>query len=158
MMPTARAYFINIALAFIPDLLICWTAMKLTDNQWSSFWIAFIALQAIYFFFWLKTAVWSWLLYWLYRKRQIAAHLEGYFIDSRFPAPDEYTLDLEDYLSGLTTNEELDCDTRIRAAYENGTLNGMKACQRYSLVFQINSAAKLSMRRYARLAARFQPQ
>lgn len=89
-------------------------------------------------------------------KRQMARHLENYFIEARFPPPNEYTLDLDDYLSSIVCNDELDCETRIRAAYENGTLNGMRTSRRYSLVMQLNSASKLALKRYAKLAARFQ--
>jgi hypothetical protein len=127
---------LNVILAFVPDLLLAWVAMKLTDSGWSGFFVALLALQAVYFFFWAKTAAWSWLLFWLISKRQMANHLENLFIESRFPPPDEFTLDLDDYLSGMTVDEELDCDTRIRAAYENGTLNGMKVARRYSIVMQ----------------------
>jgi hypothetical protein len=45
--------------------------------------------------------------------------------------------------------------TRIRAAYENGSLNGMKLSRRYSMVMQLNSASKIALKRYAKLAARF---
>jgi hypothetical protein len=85
----------------------------------------------------------------------MARYLENFFIESRFPPPDEYTLDFEDYVSGMVANEEIDCDIRIRAAYENGTLNGMKISRRYSMVMQLNSASKIALRRYAKLAARF---
>jgi hypothetical protein len=129
--------------------------MRLTDSGWSGFWITLLALQAIYFFFWFKQALWGWLLFWIVGKRQLARHLENFFIESRFPAPGRYTIDLDDYLSGLVANEELDCDTRLRAAYENGTLNGLKVSRRYSMVLQLNSASKIALKRYAKLAARF---
>lgn len=48
-MPSFRTYILNIVLAFIPDFLVCWAVMKLTDDEWRSFWIALLALQAIYF-------------------------------------------------------------------------------------------------------------
>jgi hypothetical protein len=139
----------------VPDLLVAWAVMRLTDNEWSSFWITLVALQAIYFFLWFKQALWGWLLFWIVGKRQSAPYLENFFIENRFPPPDEYTLDLDDYLSGITFNEELDCNTRIRAAYENGALDGMKISRRYSMVMQLNSASKIAFRRYAKLAARF---
>jgi hypothetical protein len=153
--PTARTYVLNIVLGFVPDLIVAWAVMRLTDNEWSSFWITLVALQAIYFFFWFKQALWSWLLFWIIGKWQMARYLENFFIESRFPPPDEYTIDLEDYFSGMVANEELDCDVRIRAAFENGTCNRMKVSQRYSMVMQINSASKIALKRYAKLAARF---
>jgi hypothetical protein len=81
--------------------------------------------------------------------------LENFFIESRFPAPDKYTHDLDDYLSGMIINEDLDSDARIRASYESGTLNGMKVSRRYALVMQLNSASKIALNRYRKIANRF---
>jgi hypothetical protein len=79
-----------VLLGFVPDFLICWLAARPIGSGWYGFFIAFCSLQAIYLFFWLKTAVWEWLLFWLYGKRQLAQHLENYLIESYFPAPDKY--------------------------------------------------------------------
>ena len=158
MEPQARKYLLNMVLAFVPDLVVSWLVARLTDSGWSGFFVTLVALQAIYFFFWFKTALWAWLLFWVYGKRQMAAHLENYFIDSRFPPPDEYTADLDDYFSGISNNEELDGTIRAKAAYELGTLNGLKAARRFSLVLQLNSAAAIALKRYARLANRFAQQ
>src|SRR5947209_1768269 len=155
MEPKVHTYVLNFILAFVPDLVVAWAAMRLTDNGWFGFWITLLALQGIYFFFWLKQALWGWLLFWIIGRQQMARHLENSFIERRFSPPDEYTLDLDDYFSGTVTNEELNYDTRIRAAYENGTLNGMKASRRNSMVMQLNSASKIAFRRYAKLAASF---
>lgn len=144
-MPSVQTYILNIILAFIPDFLVCWAVMKLTDSGWSGFFLTLLALQATYFFFWLKTALWSWILFWLYGRRQMAAHLENFFFEAHFPPPSQYTIDLDDYLSDTVVNEELNCETRIRAAFENGTLNGFKIGRRYSLVMQLNSASKLAL-------------
>jgi hypothetical protein len=155
MEPKVHTYLLNMVLAFVPDLVVAWAAMRLTNNEWSSFWIVLIALQATYFFFWFKQALWGWLLFWLIGRRQMAGYLENFFIESRFPSPGQYTIDLDDYFSDIVTNDELDCETRVRAAYENGTLNGMKVSRRYAMVMQLNSASKIALKRYAKLAARF---
>jgi hypothetical protein len=134
MEPQAHTYVLNMALAFVPDLVVCWVVARLTDSGWSGFFITLVALQAIYFFFWFKNAAWAWLLFWVYDKRKMAAHLENYFIDSHFPAPDKYTSDLDDYLSEISNNDELDTTTRVKAAFELGTLNGFKAARKFSLL------------------------
>src|ERR1700756_3103999 len=82
--------FLNVALGFVPDLLLCWLVAHLTNSGWYGFFLAFCSLQAIYFFFWLKTASWAWLLFWLFGKRQLATYLENYLIESRFPNPHKY--------------------------------------------------------------------
>ena len=93
---------------------MCWALACLADSGWSGFFIALLALQAVYFFFWLKSAVWEWLLFWIYRKRQMATNLENFFIDSRFPAPDLIAaVDIEYYLNGITSKVRIADTIRI---------------------------------------------
>lgn len=158
MEPKKSAFAFNIIMGWVPDLALCWGAAKLTDSGWPGFFWAFLALQAIYLFFWLKNAVWHWALYWLYRKRQMVAHLENFLIDSRLPPPDEYTWDLEEYFGDIANNEEIDGKTRARAAFELGTINGFRASQRYSLLLQVTMAGSTALKRYARLSNRFASQ
>jgi hypothetical protein len=84
----------------------------------------------------------------------MVAYFENYFIDSRFPMPDEYTTELDGYLSEISNNEELDAATRVKAAFELGSFNGFKTTGNVSMVLQLNSAARIAMKRYARLANR----
>lgn len=150
MEPQARTYLLNMLLAFVPDLVVGWIAARLTDSGWYGFFITLIVLQAIYFFFWFKNALWAWLLFWIYGKQQVAAHLEKWFIDSHLPVPSKYATDLDDYLSEVSNNEALDANTRVKAAHELGTLNGYKGVRKISLLLQINLASKIAMKRYAR--------
>lgn len=150
MEPKARTYFLNMFIASVPDLIVCWAAARLTDSGWYGFFITLIVLQAIYFFFWFKNALWAWLLFWIYGKQQMIAYLENWFIDSRFPVPSEYTTDLDDYLSEISDNEALDATTRVKAAHELGTLNGYKVLGRISMLLRINLASKIALKRYAR--------
>jgi hypothetical protein len=151
----SRTHVLNILIANVPDLAVCWVAARLTESGWSGFFITLVVLQTIYFFFWFKQAVWQWLLFWFYGKRRMAAQLENSFIDSRFPPPSEFVIDLDDYLSEISNNEGLDPTTRVRAAHELGTLNGLKIARRFSMILQLNSAAEIPLKRYARLADRF---
>jgi hypothetical protein len=69
--PETRAYALNMVVAFVPDLLVCWVAAHLTNSGWFGFFITLISIQVIYFFFWFKNALWAWLLFWIYRKQQL---------------------------------------------------------------------------------------
>ena len=89
MQSLARTYILNIALGFVPDVIVCWIAARLTDSGWFGFFITLLLLQATYLFFWFKNASWAWLLFWIYGKRQMAKTLENFFIDNRFPVPDK---------------------------------------------------------------------
>jgi hypothetical protein len=148
MEPQAPNYILNVVIALVPDLVVGWVAARLTDSGWSGFFITLVALQAIYLFFWLKWALWAWLLFWFYGKRHMAANLENFFIDGRFPAPSKYTTDLDDYFSEISDNEKLDPATRVKAAFELGTLNGLKTARRFSMILQLNSAAAIALKRY----------
>jgi hypothetical protein len=148
MEPVAPRYILEMVIVSVPDLVICWAAARLTDSGWSGFFITLVALQAIYFFFWFKQALWSWLVFWFYRKRRTAVILEKFLVDSRFPAPDKYTTDLDDYFGEISNNEELDPATRVKAAFELGTLNGLKTARRFSMILQLNSAAEVALKRY----------
>src|SRR5690242_16128117 len=154
-MKQTRAYLLGAVIGSVPDFVICWVAMRWTDSGWSGFWIAYGVLQAIYLFFWLKTALWSWLTFWVYRKKQLAGHLENWFIEHRYPVPDEYTVDLDDYYEQVSNNETADAQTRLGAAFERGTLNGLNVAGRHSVFLQMCSAGKVAMKRYAHLASRF---
>jgi hypothetical protein len=37
MEPQARTYVLNMVFAFVPDLVVCWAAARLTDSGWSGF-------------------------------------------------------------------------------------------------------------------------
>ena len=123
MEPQLRSYGLGMAISLVPDLIICWATARLTDSGWSGFFITLVLLQAIYFFFWLKQALWGWLVFWLYGKRRMTAYLENFFIESRLPAPSKYAIDLDDYLIEISGNEELDPTSRTKAAFELGVLH-----------------------------------
>jgi hypothetical protein len=151
MEPQARSYVLGMVIALVPDLVVCWAAAHLTDSGWSGFFISLIVLQAVYFFFWLKQALWGWLVFWVYGKRHMAGYLENSFIDSRFPPPSKYIADLDDYFSEIS-NDELDPTTRVKAAHELGTLNGLKTARRFSMILQLNSVAGIALKQYGRKA------
>jgi hypothetical protein len=144
----------NALVNMVPDLLLCWAVTALTENGWKGFFITFAGLQGLYFFLWFKTAVWSWILFWVYDKRSMSRALEKLFSDSRFPAPDNYVEDLDDYLTEIMDDETIDPSLRTKAAFELGTLNGFKTTRNVSLCLKISSASKDALDRYARYAPR----
>ena len=147
-----RTYVLNVVLASVPDLVVCWFVARLTNSGWSGFFIALVVLQAIYFFFWFKFAAWSWLVFLVFRKRKMAKTLEKWLIENDLPVPDEYTTDLEDYLSEISSKDELTPAVRVKAAHELGTLAGLTTARQYSLILQLTWAASIALKRYARRA------
>ena len=52
MEPKVHTYFKNVLIAFVPDLVVAWAFMRLTNDETASFWYALLGLQVIYFFLW----------------------------------------------------------------------------------------------------------
>ena len=154
----SRTHVLNILIANVPDLAVCWVAARLTESGWSGFFITLVVLQTIYFFFWFKQAVWQWLLFWFYGKRRMAAAVpENSFIDSRFPPPSEFVIVDSRRLSkrkspttrGSTPPPALELPTNSAPSTD------FKIARRFSMILQLNSAAEIPLKRYARPADRF---
>jgi hypothetical protein len=147
---SGRTQLLGSVLSFLPDLVISWGAMRLTDSGWSGFFITLVVLRGVYFCVWLRTELWTWLLFWTHSKEGMAGALELEFIHSRFPLPDRRTHCAEDYYAGIANNEKLAGVPRVRAAFLLGTVAGLRLGSRFSLVSQVNSAGELAMKRYAK--------
>lgn len=145
-------YAATMALGLVPSLLFSWAAAVITDNNnWKGFFIAFAALLGLYFSLWLIRSIWSWLVFGIYGKRGLARTFEKFFVANQFPVPDKRATDLDDYLTQISDDEAVDCSLRVKAAFELGTLNGLKTTGNVQMLLRINMAAKLAMSRYARI-------
>jgi hypothetical protein len=143
---------LNAVIAWVPDIAIAWGYAKVTDGGWQEFWIAIIALQALYFALWIKKAGWGWVIWWLYGKRSMARTMEKFFRDNNFPHPAMWVGGLSDYLEQVLADEQVDADTKIKAAFEQGTLNGYKIANARSLFLMMDLASKRAIERYGRYA------
>src|SRR5438128_4666851 len=52
-------------------------------------------------------------------------HLEDHLIKDRFPPPPEYVSDIDEYLTQVANSDKYDCQTRVKAAIDLGTFNGL---------------------------------
>jgi type II secretory pathway component PulL len=154
MASSVRIYMTNAVISFIPDVLISWVVAMLTDSGWRGFLISFVALQALYLLLWAKRTAWGWLQFWAYGRQEMASHLENQFIEKRFPPPDRHTGDVEDYLRNISNNEAGESGMRLKAAYDLGCFEGMRASRNFQLVLMLQSAAKIALNRHARHGAR----
>lgn len=141
--------FLRLIIAFMPDMVIGWVVAHLTNSGWYGFVITLVALQAVYFFFWLKRTLWSWFLFWVHDKKVRAASLEQFFITSQFQNPADFTDDLDDYLNQIASNEKADTKSRMKAAEMIGLRDGLRAAGKFSYWLQMEMAAKVAMARYA---------
>ena len=81
---------------------------------------------------------------------------ENFLIANRFPAPDKYTIYeqsivYEDYMRETANNEEFDANIRVIAAFELGSLNGLRSSGFWQLR-ELLRAGQIATQRYGRLA------
>jgi hypothetical protein len=145
-------FVLNAMLGLMPDILIAWGYAKYVDGGWQEFWIALVALQVLYFALSLKRAAWAWLLFWVYNRRSMARVLEKFFRDNKFPRPELWVGTLDDYVEQIVNDETIDNATKLKATFEQGTLNGFKVAQDVTLVLMMGLASKRAIERYARYA------
>jgi hypothetical protein len=145
-----RSYYKNVALAFIPDLLVAWAVMKYLDGGAEAFFFTLIALQAVYFALWVKRSVWSWLLFWLTNRSFMSSHVEDFLVQEDFPKPPDYMSGPDEYFSGIADDEAQDCGTRVKAAREVGALLGISVAQQHQLAIQMRIATEDAIQRYAK--------
>ena len=104
------------ALSLVPDLLIALAVMKLTDNEWSTFWATLGVLLLIYLLIWLKGLVWS-VVVWRFfaRSREVE---RNYLLlrEFKMPPPERADEGASEYFHRLRQDADLACETRIVAA------------------------------------------
>lgn len=136
-----------VALASVPDLLICWVVSRVTGSGWIGFFLTLLLLWTVYFFFWLKTALWAWVMFWLYSKELFASSLEQWLATEHFPPPHKYTSDFDDYLQQIGKDKKANSELRVKAAFELGCIEGYKRVGRFTHMWQILSSGKLAIER-----------
>jgi hypothetical protein len=141
-------------LGLIPDAIIAWIAAEYTDSGIFGFILTLIGLWCVYLLIWAKNSLWMWLMYWVSVRRQMTDLLEDHLIKDRFPPPPEYVSDIDEYLTQVANSDKYDCQTRVKAAIDLGTFNGLSVAMRGQLGFQLQWAFQAALQRYAR---RFPP-
>ena len=84
-----RSVWAAVAVNSIPDVAIAGIGSAYLTGGIPAFLAIYFGLQALYFFLWLKRILWGWLLYWLFSRKKMEAHLEDYLYQQRFPRPPE---------------------------------------------------------------------
>ena len=141
-------FTLNILLGFLPDLAIAWAVSRFTESGQQGFWYTLLALQVLYLLLWIKTVGWSWVVFWVFGREQMAGVIQKCLTENKFPKPDEYVFDLEDYLNDILADKSMPLELRTKAAFELGTLNGYRVTHTYHLVWKFSSAPRLALKRY----------
>src|SRR4051812_26887614 len=92
-----RSMWLSALINTVPDIAIAWIASEIFGSGPVGFIAIFVGLQCLYVLLWLKTALWSWLLFWVSGRRKMAAGFEQYLYQNHFPKPPEYLSGAEDY-------------------------------------------------------------
>jgi hypothetical protein len=119
-------------------------------HGWTGFFVVLIGLQCVYLILWIKVFAWSWLIFWISGRRKMSAHMESFLMENRFPRPPKYVDGIQDYLSRVANDKTEVGPTRVAAAVEVGTFNGVKLAGKYSLALQLQLAFEDALEKYAK--------
>jgi hypothetical protein len=142
-----RQLWLNFLLALIPDAVIAYVAMRVTDSGWVGFAIVFFGLWAVYLAIWLKNSIWGWLVYVLWGKRQMTAAMLSGLRANKYPEPDDFEKSGDDYLQKLVSDESLPVDTRLKAMADFANIHALNqfGFQRF---LQVSSALDNALEQY----------
>jgi hypothetical protein len=149
-----RGFLANSLRNLVPDILIAWVGAYYFDSGALGFFGIIAGLQCLYFLIWLKTFIWSWLLFWILGRKKMARAIEDTLYKSRYPQPPEYVGGIEDYLSQVSNDSKIHPSLRTKAATDLGTMAGIKIAGRLSMGMQLHLAYEDALEEYSR---RFPP-
>jgi hypothetical protein len=111
-----RTWWVNLFLAFIPDLLIAIVLAAIFEGGLIGFIGAFIGLQFLYLLIWIKTSVWTWLFFSLRGRKKMAAFLRDYLYEHQYPPPRANHSSVEEYFDNVVRDANQPEVLRLRAA------------------------------------------
>jgi hypothetical protein len=144
-----RSMWVSALVNSIPDIVISWVASEYFAIGPVGFVAVFLGLQCLYLFLWLKTILWSWLLFWISGRKKMTSHLEDYLYKTRYPQPPEFIGDVDDYFSQISNDTNAPCSLRVKAAIELGVMAGIKTSGRYLQLMQLNIAFESALQKYS---------
>src|ERR1700687_2132143 len=125
-----RRMWVSAGINLIPDIAIAWIASDVFRIGPLGFLAVLLGMPGVYFFLWLKTTLWSWLLFWISGRKKLTSHLEDFLYKNRFPRPPEFISAADDYFLRVSNNDTVPCSIRIKAAVEPSRMVGLKSAGR----------------------------
>jgi hypothetical protein len=138
-----------LALRLVPDVIVSGVIMYATNSGVFGWVFAFVVLQCVYLLVWLKNSLWSWLMFWLCERSRMSRDIQVFLARNRFPAPPRDVRDGLSYLEGVVVNRELECEMRLKAAYQFVSGMTLKHLGYYQHGMQIDLAFTRGVRQYA---------
>ncbi len=118
-----RQLWLGAVASVIPDAVIAYVVMRVTESGWVGFGLTFLGLWAVYLAIWLKNSIWSWIVFLLWGKRSMVAALLSSLREHRYPEPDNFENSADGYLQRIATDEKQPMDIRLMAAGEYASLH-----------------------------------
>ena len=120
-----RAFFLSLALGFIPDILISIALAVFFESGILGFLFSFFGLQILYFLIWVKDSLWTWLNFQLKGRKKYTRLITDYLRRNKYPEPEDYEKCVNSYLSRVITDENQPIDLRLNAAASLAEMNFM---------------------------------
>jgi hypothetical protein len=144
-----RSMWLSALINSIPDIAIAWIASDVFAIGPIGFVAVFVGMQCLYLFVWLKTILWSWLVFWISGRKKMTSHLEDYLYKNRFPQPPEFIGGIDDYFLKVSNDNSAPCALRVKATVELGIMTGIKTSGRLLQLMQLNIAYESALGQYS---------
>jgi hypothetical protein len=148
-----RRLWTSALLNTVPDLAISAVAAYAIDGGVFAFVIVLVGLQIVYFLVWLRTAIWSWIVFWAGgRKRLADLYLDG-LRRCRYPAPEDYShsrgiTDAGDYFSLIVNDEQQPFEIRMNATSDLNFRTTLRSLSLFRQAMQHELAIEDALERY----------
>ena len=122
---------IAFVLGWLPDALVAFVVMKLTNDEWSTFWWVWLGIQVLYLLNWLKKTAWAWLVWRFWMRSRASSEAVTVLKSCNFPKPESDEHDIESFFTRLMEDDQQPVPIRIRAAewraaIHTGTSQGLQ--------------------------------
>jgi hypothetical protein len=144
-----RSMWVSALINSIPDIAIAWVASDVFGIGPVGFVAVFLGIQCLYLLLWLKTILWSWLVFWISGRKKMTSHLEDYLYKNRYPQPPEFIGGIDDYFLQISNDNSVPCPLRVKAAIELGIMTGIKTSGRFLQLMQLNMAYESALEQYS---------
>jgi len=145
-----RNWFVGIFLNLIPDIVIAIVVAELMGGGT----IGFVAVLAFLFFaplfFAIKQAIWNWILFFAAGRKAMQQEFIDFLFENKFPEPEEYFWDVDDYLVKTLNDKDLPVKTRLAAAGTCGEFNMIRMLYLPGLYMRMSMMMEAAIKEYKR--------
>jgi hypothetical protein len=152
---TIQDHLILMALGLIPDMAIAFLVTKLIEGGWETFWWCWAAIEVVAILYWMKNAIWNAVVWRVFLRRRTTEHATLTMQACKFPRPNDFESDVDDYLWRIVEDDSQPIPVRLRAAeWRMAVLLGKRnSLQRGLQIAKAwNDALKAHRRSFAELA------